>query len=424
MECKRSDRRDYLDPIDESDIWKGDQTENLSIFAEDIEHRIFADNDNYVLCINGAWGTGKTFFINRWKLSLEKKGYDAIYFNAWENDCGEDPLVFLATLIYNKIDTENEDTKNSFKSVIGAMALFAGKSIIKGAITKLLGNYVAEEVAQKTGDIVEKGIDVFLEKNRSVLGNELIESSNKKVAFTNEFKDVLTKVISQILTKKEKPIVFFIDELDRCKPTYAIEVLERIKHLFDMYGLKIVIACDISQLSESVKSIYGNNFNALGYLQRFFDNIRDLKIFLFCGLLANSNYRYSLWNGLYPSLSSFHKIMNFSARDIKKIKEELIVRSHAFATNSEYLQLVLFLICLKIKRRDLFDKLLKTDKRNLYDFGIKITKELEIGRKSDPIIIDVVKRFHLNMNYAYDKNSITMGDTSDDSVSFVLEMLK
>lgn len=369
-------------------------------------------------------GDRKDFFIKRWEASLEEKGYDVIYFNAWENDCGEDPLVSLATLIYKKIDTEDEDLKNSFKSAIGAMALFAGKSILRGVVTKLLGNHVSEEIAQRTGDILENGIDAFLEKNRSVIGNELIENSNKKVAFTKEFKDTLTKVVSQILTRTGKPLVLFIDELDRCRPTYAIEVLERIKHLFEVYGLKIVIACDIVQLSESVKSIYGSNFNALGYLQRFFDNIRELKNFLFHGLIVNCDYRYSRWNRLYDCLKSFHKIMIFSARDIEKIKEELIVQNQAFKTRLEYMPLVLFLICLKIKRRDLFNELQNANKENLYSFGIKLTDELGIDRNSDPILIDVATRFHLNMNYAYDANRITQGNTSDYSVSSVLNTFK
>ena len=413
-----------MKPVDTSDIWGDDQTGNLYVFADYLEHQIVRDNDNYVLCINGAWGTGKTFFIKRWEASLEKKGYDVIYVNAWENDCGEDPLVSLATLIYNKIDTEDEDVKNSFKSAIGAMALFTGKSILRGILTKLLGNHVSEEIAQRTGDILENGIDAFLEKNRSVIGNELIENSNKKVAFTKEFKDTLTEVVSQILTRTGKPLVLFIDELDRCRPTYAIEVLERIKHLFEVYGLKIVIACDIVQLSESVKSIYGSNFNALGYLQRFFDNIRDLKNFLFYGLITNYKYRYSNWSELYDCLNSFYKIMFFSARDIEKIKEELIVQSQAFNTRLEYFPLVLFLICLKIKRRDLFDELQNANKENLYSFGIKLTDELGIDRNSDSILIDIATRFHLNMNYAYDVNKITQGSTSDDSVSFVLNTFK
>lgn len=424
MNYKRAYRRDYLKPIDRSDIWGDDQTRNLIIFSDYINNQIFIDNDNYVLCINGAWGTGKTFFIKRWEASLEEKGYDVIYFNAWENDCGEDPLVSLATLIYKKIDTEDEDLKNSFKSAIGAMALFAGKSILRGVVTKLLGNHVSEEIAQRTGDILENGIDAFLEKNRSVIGNELIENSNKKVAFTKEFKDTLTEVVSQILTRTGKPLVLFIDELDRCRPTYAIEVLERIKHLFEVYGLKIVIACDIVQLSESVKSIYGSNFNALGYLQRFFDNIRDLKNFLFHGLITNYKYRYSCWDGFYDCLNSFHKIMIFSARDIEKIKEELIVQDQSFTIRQEYFPLVLLLVCLKIKRRDLFDELQNANKENLYGFGIKLTDELGIDRNSDPILIDIATRFHLNMHYKYDANRITQGNTSDDSVSFVLNTFK
>lgn len=62
----------------------------------------------------------------------------------------------------------------------------------------------------------------------------------------------------------------FIDELDRCRPSVAIDTLEQVKHLFDLPEIKFIIATDTTQLSHSVKTIYGEGFHGRTYLRRFF----------------------------------------------------------------------------------------------------------------------------------------------------------
>jgi hypothetical protein len=68
----------------------------------------------------------------------------------------------------------------------------------------------------------------------------------------------------------------FIDELDRCRPTYSIAMLERIKHLFDVDGVVFVLATDATQLSHSIKAVYGSEFDSKRYLQRFFSRTYKL----------------------------------------------------------------------------------------------------------------------------------------------------
>lgn len=66
-------------------------------------------------------------------------------------------------------------------------------------------------------------------------------------------------------------VVIIIDELDRCRPTYAIELLERVKHLFDASGVVFILGIDRRQLNHSIRSLYGSEFDATGYLRRFID---------------------------------------------------------------------------------------------------------------------------------------------------------
>ncbi len=49
----------------------------------------------FVISIHGQWGTGKTFLLKRWQKDLENRGFKAIYFNAWEDDFCDDPLLAI-----------------------------------------------------------------------------------------------------------------------------------------------------------------------------------------------------------------------------------------------------------------------------------------------------------------------------------------
>lgn len=82
--------------------------------------------------------------------------------------------------------------------------------------------------------------------------------------------EILIKEITE--TKSQKlPLFIIVDELDRCRPNFSIELLENIKHLFGVDGVYFVVATDTNQLGHSVQAIYGSNFNGRRYLQRFFD---------------------------------------------------------------------------------------------------------------------------------------------------------
>jgi hypothetical protein len=77
------------------------------------------------------------------------------------------------------------------------------------------------------------------------------------------------------------PIVIVIDELDRCRPTYAIKLLEEVKHLFDVEGLVFVLGMHGAALGHSVSAAYGAKFDGVAYLGRFVNRrykLRDAPI--------------------------------------------------------------------------------------------------------------------------------------------------
>ena len=74
---------------------------------------------------------------------------------------------------------------------------------------------------------------------------------------------------SKLNSSDGKPLVIIVDELDRCKPTFAVEVLEKIKHLFSVKNVVFLLIMNKSQLEESIRSVYGQNIDAHTYLQKF-----------------------------------------------------------------------------------------------------------------------------------------------------------
>ena len=109
-----------------------------------------------------------------------------------------------------------------------------------------------------------------------------LSDHNKKSEDLDEFKKTIgkwleTSINSNGADKPKKPMFVFIDELDRCRPTYAIELLETVKHLFDIPGLVFVVATNTDQLQHSVKAVYGSGFEAQRYLYRFFNRRFTLK---------------------------------------------------------------------------------------------------------------------------------------------------
>ena len=63
--------------------------------AERLTKLIRNQRESIIISINGQWGTGKTYLLKRWQKDLEKDQFRAIYYNAWEDDFCNDPLLSI-----------------------------------------------------------------------------------------------------------------------------------------------------------------------------------------------------------------------------------------------------------------------------------------------------------------------------------------
>ena len=111
-----------------------------------------------------------------------------------------------------------------------------------------------------------------------------IHSRGKK---KNELKAALQELSGKVKADTGYPLVFIIDELDRCRPTFAIELLERVKHIFDIPDMVFVFGINRDELCSSIQSVYGE-IDADTYLRRFFDMeflLPDVNSEVFCKCL-------------------------------------------------------------------------------------------------------------------------------------------
>lgn len=246
--------------------------------------------DNRIIALNGAWGSGKTFFIKQFELLInvinnydengaiineelktnnllclqniseeqinelnkiiknnqtdlrkyfEGNQINCLYFNAWEYDNNSEPILSIIYKIINDFPHLSAHIENlKFKQMTGiidAVSLFLSKGIFKAS------DYVSSK--------------------------KLIEN----IKTSEEIKIQINELFDKLLVENSNKMIIVIDELDRCRPMYAIRLLEEIKHYIKNENIIVVLATNMLQLSNTIKNIYGYNFNVDEYLDKIID---------------------------------------------------------------------------------------------------------------------------------------------------------
>lgn len=238
---------------------------------------------NYVLNIDAGWGQGKSFFIDRFRRELEARDICVAHVNAWVDDHAADPLLpvmaAIEAAITPLIETDKAIEKGfkAFKRAGATIVVTAGKGALKQLSKRVFGE-AADALADSFADArdaiatskseAEGAIEKLVDKK----ADEIIADFKSSQRSMQEFKQELGNIIAKITDENENFVLFVvIDELDRCRPDYAVSMLERIKHLFDIDKVIFIIATDTEQLSHSISALYGQSFKGQLYLGRFFD---------------------------------------------------------------------------------------------------------------------------------------------------------
>ncbi|NOY40922.1 MAG: hypothetical protein GXP26_03670 [Planctomycetes bacterium] len=236
---------------------------DLSDFAKRLEKFIKTEHQfvqgSLVLALSSKFGSGKTTFLKMWKSALENGDHEesrplVISLNAWESDYYGDPLFAIISSLVKSIE---EDSGNPPESLISA-----AKDI--GWFATGIGGQIVRKV---TGvDPVAAG--KFAEEKKSVREAAELDTfsiyQGRKKAMGN-----LQVAIKEFVEAAETRVLFLVDELDRCRPDYAISYLETIKHIFDMQGAVFILAADRQQLENSAKTAFGPNLDFEEYYRKF-----------------------------------------------------------------------------------------------------------------------------------------------------------
>lgn len=243
---------------------------------------------NYVLNLNSEWGSGKTYFLKRWSEDV-KEFYPTVYIDAWQKDYSDDPLMTVIASIIEQLREQAGKDKDAPEFKVPRKLVGLLKSAAPGIARGLFKRYVgidptmimnAEDDNEDIGKITdEDGKPVDMSFAASEVVKNLIDEHDAKSAAIESLKKSVFKWVEAVVGLKQKslPAFIFIDELDRCRPSYAVEMLETIKHIFNIEGIVFVVATDTEQLQHAVKAVYGEGFNAKIYLGRFFNSRYSLK---------------------------------------------------------------------------------------------------------------------------------------------------
>ena len=242
------------DPFKNDLLNRKEPAENLTRLIDGIEGPC-------VLAIDAAWGAGKTTFLKMWAQHLRNEQFTVVEFNAWETDHAGDPFVaIVAELTEGLREFADESLTEKIRETAEAAKQVALRAI-PGAIRIL------------TAGVLD--VQPLLEKEAGKLLASYAEDRLKKYTEAKDsiegFRNKLQDMAKSLAVSKTHPLIVMVDELDRCRPSYAVELIEVAKHLFAVDHTVFVLAINRDQLAHSIKALYGNDFDATGYLRRFLD---------------------------------------------------------------------------------------------------------------------------------------------------------
>jgi hypothetical protein len=346
------------------DIWSddaiGDRAKHAAFLQDHLIGQTTRSNRNvgYVLNIDASWGMGKTFFLERFRRQLEQS-HKVAFINAWRDDYADDPLMPLLNGLQASLEGESSIIAPQAETAIrkGARVLGAiSQGVIKQTLKRYIGSEAIDIVADVIGnddsnlnseldaqndsecdtfsstpqaDIAQAGINAGVDALFEI-GNRQLTDFQTAQKLVEDFTKSLTSLTESISASESLsgPLFIIVDELDRCRPTYAIALLERVKHLFAAKGVCFVFATDLEQLSHSIKAVYGTEFDSSKYLRRFFDQTYHLetlygKKFIKSQLdandLKNSKFTHLLEFEAETIIEDFRVYFDISQRDLKRI---------------------------------------------------------------------------------------------------------
>ena len=234
-----------------------------------VVQQLAANHKGCTFAINGKWGCGKTFVLDRFEEQISifqdpnaaGDRYYVLRYNCWQYDYYEEPAVALVSAMLDAV----REQSSLFKEPSEGMKAFF-KTILN-----IGGSVLDHIVSEKLGFSPAALKNIWTQNEEQVhLQEKAAHDYDSYHSFKQQL-DALGTALSKLA--EEKPIIILVDELDRCMPAYAITVLERLHHIFNEQSNVItILAVDQERLENSITQIYGashENELVSDYLKKF-----------------------------------------------------------------------------------------------------------------------------------------------------------
>ena len=283
-----------------------------------------------VIAIDGEWGSGKTYFVHQVKWLFDSANenidsdietvlnstspkldniighkYKVFYYDAWKHDKSNNPFfTLLRTMIL----------------AFGGIDYFNQK---KGFIESLLksASHIVKGITSIDVESIFNGIKEFSGINDTTPLSEL--------EFIEQMDSQVNSFLDYICEGQYDKLVVFIDELDRCRPSFAVELLEIIKHYFNNDKVIFVLSTNLSEFQYCIKQYYGDGFNGWKYLDRFID------LRLTVPTISTEDYYRYLWrktgtDRIDDISIACAKYFGFNLRDIQRYNQQVNIAFHSY----------------------------------------------------------------------------------------------
>ncbi|MFG1224339.1 KAP family P-loop NTPase fold protein [Xanthobacter wiegelii] len=314
-------------------------------FGRGLTKLISETDDPLIILLDSPWGTGKTTFLEMWAGELRTDGYPVILFDAFAHDHIDDAFLALAGELISLAKSKIAKDKSTAQKFLG-IASKAGGILLRNA-TKIgvkaatLGAInaaeLADELSDVASDIAGTASDTVDEYVKGILDRQADDK-----ATLSRFREALSELATSLsppksdpydhsIKSQKRPLIFILDELDRCRPPFALDILENIKHLFSVPNVHFILSANLHQLEVSVKYNYGQEIDARSYLQKFYNlsasfpeperdpKIRKIYIDYLCRNFEIKNSSHERSDSIMEMMSYVSDAKNLPLRTIERI---------------------------------------------------------------------------------------------------------
>lgn len=357
-------------PVGDSDGFANDVLQRKQ-FGDALLNLVIRSTDELVISLDGKWGEGKTTFVRMWQGLLKEKGIPSIYIDAFQNDYTEDAFISIASAITSYVDQHSPESqkssafKDKAKKVGVRLLSWTAKIGIKAATLGIIKETDIDALSEIGDDVAADTSETIAE-----LVKERLNTHSKEAELIQSFRESLSDLPANLIGNSSGRLVIVIDELDRCKPSFALEVLEKIKHLFSVKNVVFLLVMHKQQLEEAIRSVYGPNIDAHTYLQKFINvetsipkritnrhgrHNNDIELYIKRLLELHEITTWGDDRNIVDCLTPLAQHFNLSLRQLEKVFTNLaIIYSTSEENHLRSVPIIVFIAVIKVVKPSMF----------------------------------------------------------------------